>query len=159
MCILAHLWVLLLVIPTEGIAQADNAAIYRDLIQQFVQEEGDTFGLIKSEPFVSLPFIQDSTNNRVLQVFPLELTYSRVTKGIFLRQAQARFQIRDSTISTRSFSYTDTLTAVQLQYVRRSSPSGLKGYNPQPFSKWGIPILTVAGSVGVLVGLFFIRSG
>ena len=151
---------LLAILPHMSLAQSTNPQIYQQLLQQYLDDHPGPYRKISGQLLTNYfpPYTTDTTTARTLQVFSPELTYERLSKGIYRRNMHISINQKDSTTRSETVVFQDTLNRKQLRYVLKNSPDSLRGDNPTRWGKWVGPTTLIATSVAGIVSLFFLRS-
>ncbi len=152
---------LIAIFPLLLQAQPHNGEVYRQLMDQYFQENALPFGSIEGS-YPERYFSQvspDSSADAVLQIAPAIVRYKQLADSLHVRTVDITVVRKDSTSETFTYRYADTLSNVNLRRVIRKSPDDLRGDNPLPGAKWIRPIALISLSITGLISLFFLRSG
>jgi hypothetical protein len=149
----------LLFLSIVALAQPNNLQLSQTLMEKFAKKEGKNYYKIKGDLKESSTFKKDSSSKYMLEIFPPNIEYQKVSKNTFLRKIEIRFikSLGDSLIS-KTESISDTLSIKQIQQIRAKSPNPYKGGNPLPMARYLMPSASILGSVAVIVLLFYLRS-
>ena len=102
---------------------------------------------------------EDSTLAKKLIVGGVDVAYEKLNKKIFLRKISLQLTLQDSSMRAFPLVSQDTLSLSQIREVRRKSPIDLRGDMPTTGARLVKPFAVIGVSVGLIISLFYLRSG
>ncbi len=161
------LWLIFLLIPLGLRASGlppdslppDNVELFQRLAGQYL-DTAAAFRLVSGFGLSALlsPPPADTNASLRLQLSSPVVVYEKLKKKQYRRALTLVIIRRDSLARADTLHYADTLENRNLQRLLREGPDELRGEDPRFVGKWLKPIALITLSIGLILGLFYLRS-
>ncbi|MDX1906647.1 MAG: hypothetical protein SF053_06395 [Bacteroidia bacterium] len=139
------------------VAQPDNEQVVQSLLTQYLDTMRTGPASISGAlPATWLPLTVSGSQIRLGVGVPA-VRYQAAGAG-WIRTVVVPLTREGDGLSATNLSYTDTLPPAGLRAVRRASPPPLRGDNPLPRARIGMPAAVICTSIIGVISLFYIRS-
>ncbi|WNJ16079.1 hypothetical protein [Pontibacter sp. G13] len=141
-------------------AQSSQEEVAKELFESFRNEFPEPYlSFAAQQPDPWIPHLKiDSTGTKSMLMYSPDVKFQRLGKGVFSRTITLKFEIQDSLIQTRTYTFTDEVQRESMKSLRKQSAESLAGNDPTLFGNWGRPIILIGTSVAGIVALFLVRS-
>lgn len=141
-------------------AQISNEVAYENLILDYLRLDTRTISEVKGilTPKMKNEIKTNSSGTYKLQVESPLVEYEKMDAENFVRTIQSDLVFTDSSEHRTGLTFTDTLNKKDIPATRRTDIRALRGEDPRFRSKYLKPALGIAGGLGIIISLFYIRS-
>ena len=141
-------------------AQLSNEIVYENLILDYLRLDLRTISEVKGivTPKMKQEIKTKANGDFVLQLESPLVEFEKLDGENFVRTIQSDLVFTDSTEHRTGLTHTDTIYKKDIPNVRKTDIRELRGEDPRIRAKYLRPAIGIAGSLGIIISLFYIRS-